>query len=178
MSDCYFKKELTEEGIELDFKVIDSRMHDLEKIIGFKFRNIRNLANAMCSIIKERPDAGKNAQEYYNSALATVGDSVIKTILSSQLFKEGLYMGEITKKKSDMENNDRFFDLSDRHDLYKYSFNRKCFFEDAPQNERLPNSKHNAFFEAIAGAIFFDSDSINAGNGCFQSSTRNSCEFV
>ncbi len=157
MSDCYFKKELTEEGIELDFKLIDSRMHELEEKIGFRFKDIRNLANAMCSIQVSRPGAGENSKEYYNSALATVGDCVIKSILADALFRKGLYMVDITQTKSELESNDHFYNISNEYELYRYSFNRTHFYDDAPGHERLPNSKHNAFFEAIAGAVFYDS---------------------
>ena len=132
-------------------------MHNLEKIIGFRFKDIRNLANAMCSIQVFRPGAGENSREYYNSTLATVGDSVIKSILADALFRKGLYMGEITQIKSSLESNDYFYKLSNDYGLYRYSFNRKYFYDDAPGHEKLPNSKHNAFFEATVGAVFYDS---------------------
>ena len=66
-------------------------------------------------------------------------------------------MGEITQIKSQLESNDYFFRISNDYELYRYSFNRTYFYDDAPNHERLPNSKHNAFFEAIVGAVFYDS---------------------
>ena len=157
MSDCFFQTELSEWGIRIDPQLIEKRMHELEGIIRFEFRDIRNLANAMCCIKIDRPDAGKNSKDYYNDSLATVGDAVIKTILSDALFKKGQFKGDITTHKSMLEDNDTFYDLSNDLGIYRYSFNRDYFYSDAPGNIRLPNSKHNQYFEAIAGAIFYDS---------------------
>lgn len=157
MSDCFFKKELTEYSIIIDFGLIEKKMHELEKIIHFQFENINNLANAMCSIKIDRPGAGKNSKDYYNDSLATVGDCVIKTVLSDALFRKGFFKGDITTYKSTLEDNDTFYDRSTALGLYKYAFNRECFFCDTQDNSKLPNSKHNQYFEAIAGAIYYDS---------------------
>ena len=47
MSDCRFNAEL-EDCIHLDMEKVDARMHELEEILGYRFRDIRNLADAMC----------------------------------------------------------------------------------------------------------------------------------
>ena len=158
MSDCYFRKELTEMGINIDLDLIDSRMHELEAIIGFRFRDIRNLADAMCVVKITRKNAGRNSKEYYNNVLATVGDSVLKLVLSDSLFRKGLHMGELTEYKSCLESNDRLYSISEEKGIYRYAFNEAHFFrEDAPDHEKLPDSKHNQYFEAIVGAVYYDS---------------------
>ena len=156
MSDCPFHKELTEYNLNLD--VIDARMHELESALGYTFKDIRNLANAMCGIKIFRPGSGTNAKDYYNSSLATVGDSILSAILSEELFRRGLYMGEITQMKSSMEQNDTLLNISDKMDLKRYVFNVHGFFPDLPTQDRPPYAKHNQYLEAIIGAVFFDSD--------------------
>ena len=131
MSDCPFHKELTEYNLNLD--VIDARMHELESALGYKFRNIRNLANAMCGIKIFRPGSGTNAKDYYNSSLATVGDSILSAILSEELFRRSLYMGEITSIKISMEKNDTLLNLSEKLNLSRYVFNN-----DFPTSTTIP----------------------------------------
>ena len=157
MSDCRFLAEL-EDCIHLDMEKVDARMHELEEILGYRFRDIRNLADAMCGMKIPRPHAGSNAKDLYNDSLATVGDAVIKLVLSERLFRRGCYKGDITQIKSLVEKNDTLFELSNSIGLRDYVFNENWFYPDAPKENRPAYAKHNQYFEAIVAAVFFDSD--------------------
>ena len=77
----------------MDFTYIDHEkvietMQKLEKHIGITFNDITWLVKAMnATSLPKRQNAGKNKRrDYTNSALATVGDAVLKTILSDHIF--------------------------------------------------------------------------------------------
>ncbi len=137
---------------------VDDRMHLLEDIIGYKFNDIRNLTNAMCGQKIFRDHSGVNSKDYYNDSLATVGDAILKAILSECLFKKGLYKGDITTIKQMLESNKKLLDMSNKFDLTNYVFNGNGFYNDVPVQDRAPYSKHNQYFEAIIGAVYFDSN--------------------
>ena len=156
MSDCYFRKELSD--YDLDLTAIDERMRGLEEKLGYRFRDIRNLTDAMCAIKLARPGSGINSKDYYNESLAVVGDSVLKTVLSDLLFKQGLYKGDLTEVKKGLEGNDALFGLSEVIDLRQYAFNEHGFYPELQTQNRPPYKGHNQYFEAIIGAVYYDSD--------------------
>lgn len=156
MSDCPFREEL--DRYNLDFESIDSKMHELESLLGYEYNDIRNLANAMCGIKLVREHAGGNSKDYYNDSLATVGDAIIKAILSEALFRRGLCKGEITILKSAMENNKTLLAISDRLELSDFVFNANGFYPDLQVQDRPPYAGHNQYFEAIVASVYFDSD--------------------
>ena len=153
MSDCFFREELSNDLLE---KVKD-KMHELEKVLNYTFSDIDNLSNAMCGKRIYRHNAGKNSKDHYNDALAVVGDAVIKTVLSEVLFKKGKYKGEITKIKEQLEKNEAIFNYSNKIGLKKFIFNNNGFYYDNPKQELTSYAKHNQYFEAIVGAVYFDS---------------------
>ena len=156
MSDCPFRKELSDYLLNLD--VIDDRMHELEPILGYRFRDIRNLSNAMCAIKLDRPDSGDNSKDYYNDSLAVVGDCVLKTVLSEELFRRGLFKGDLTEIKKMLEGNKALLEMSDKMGLSAFAYNEHGFYPNLESQDRPPYSKHNQYLEAIIGSVFFDSD--------------------
>ena len=154
MSDCSFKEKLPDNLLE----TVKEKMHELEKILNYTFNDINNLSNAMCGTSIYREQAGENSKDYYNDSLAVVGDAIIKTVLSESLFKRGLFKGEITIIKEQLEKNDSLFNYSNKINLKNYVFNNHGFYFDTEIQERAPYSKHNQYFEAIVGAVYFDSD--------------------
>ena len=86
-----------------EIRIIEE-MQKLEKHIGIKFNDINWLFKAMeATPLPKRQDAGKNKRrDYTNSALATVGDAILKTILSDHIFLNGgndIRKEDITKKE-------------------------------------------------------------------------------
>lgn len=50
---------------------------------------------------------GKNHSEYTNDGLATIGDTVLKSVIADYLYRKGITTkGEITRIKSKLENNE------------------------------------------------------------------------
>ena len=159
MSDCYFRKELSEMNITIPFEKIYDKMHELEKIIDYEFKDINNLANAMCAINLGNK---KNNPDYYASALATVGDAVIKTILADELYKAGFDKGIITQEKSNIEKTKFFVDnFVNPMGIFNFGYNEKWFYPEVVNNKQLQHEqvahpKHDFYFEAIVGAIYYD----------------------
>ncbi len=131
------------------------QMHELEKVICFRFRRIGNLADAMCVNRLDEQNSKKN--NYSNSSMATLGDTVLKFLITEKLFHEGMNKGEITGRKQPMESNGRFRSIVEGMRIYKFAFNDCYFFDEAPAHKRLPGGEHDDYLEAIVAAVYLDS---------------------
>ena len=144
---------------------IIEKMHELERELGLSFKEIQWLAIAMNSTrLPKLSGDGKNKKpDCNNTALATVGDAVLKAILSDFLFlcftseNKMARMGEITHAKERLENNQVLYEVMGRYDLKKYTYNDYAFYTDPQKDhERVGDSKHNQYVEAIIAAIYYD----------------------
>ncbi len=141
-------------GIKIDFDVIQNRMFELQDHLGYRFQNIWYLADAMCAI---NLNTGKKKPDYHNSALATLGDTVYKMLITEHLYNKGFKKGDISKRKESMESNDAQVALVKKYGISDFAFNRNNFaMDNPPENEQLPNNGHDLYFEAIVGAIYLD----------------------
>ena len=142
-------------------KVIDA-MRELEKHIGVTFNDIIWLVKAMnATPLQKRENAGKNKRrDYTNSALATVGDAILKAILSDVIFSNGkndIRKEEITKQREKIENNDILFTVMGLANLKQFTYNEYGFYGDfLPNHESVSDCKHNQYIEAIIAAIYYD----------------------
>lgn len=143
----------------MDQERIYKEMHELEGIIGYTFNNIQHLADAMNATKLKNDNAGRNNDEHYNHALATVGDALLKSIIAEYFFQNGNNRGEISTKKSQLENNDKLFQIANDTRIVDYAYHETHFLKDnPPQNQKVSNSKHNQYIEAIIAAILHDSN--------------------
>ena len=132
------------------------KMKELADLIGYEYDNVEHLSNAMhCQIVHKQTD-GKNRKNYTNDSYATLGDALLKLILTEYLFDRGYDKGEITIRKQNLENNNTLFDLCNDCGIYKYAYNDFCFSTSAPLENRVYNSKHDIYIEAIIAAIYKD----------------------
>ncbi len=145
---------------KMDLKRIEAEMHKFEKIIGYTFKDINNLAFAMRSSRIHIDGEGEDHKEYSNEGLATVGDTILKFVISDNLYQKGITTkSAITDTKKDIESNDTMHRLMLGENWIKYSYNDLYFLMDnPPQHEQVVNKKHNAYLEAIVAAIYYDSN--------------------
>ena len=142
-------------------KRIIEKMQQLQNHLKISFDDIEWLAKAMnSSPLPKLPGDGKHKNaDCKNTALATVGDAILKAILSDYFFSSNCEArkGEITKNKEKLENNDVLYEVMERFDLKQYTYNDYAFFTD-PQEEhqKVGDSKHNQYIEAIVAAIYYD----------------------
>ena len=93
-----------------------------------------------------------------NTALATVGDAILKAILSDYFFSSNCEArkGEITKNKEKLENNNVVYEVMERFDLKQYTYNDYAFSTDPQKDhQKVGDSKHNQYIEAIVAAIYY-----------------------
>jgi len=146
----------------IDHEKVIETMQKLEKHIGITFNDITWLVKAMnATSLPKRQNAGKNKRrDYTNSALATVGDAILKTILSDHIFVNGgndIRKEDITKQREDLENNDILFAVMVLADLKKFTYNEYGFYNDfLESHESVSDCKHNQYIEAIVAAIYYD----------------------
>ena len=136
------------------------KMIELQGKIKYQFSDITLLANAMRSEKIDVPDEGKNHKEYTNEGLATVGDAVLKAVIADHFYKSGVKTkGEITTKKSELENNDVMHKIIIKYGLIDYAYNDKHFHSDdnIGDHEKVADSQHDPYIEALVGAIYYDS---------------------
>ncbi len=153
----------------MERKYIEDKMHELEKIINYKFNNINLLCEAMNATKIKYENAGKNNDTYVNDGLALVGDTILKFVLSDKIFSEETKIkGEITKSKEKLENNYNLYNVSKClgviYYLYNVSNEKIHFYGDknVPEHETVCCGKHDASIEAIIAAIYYDSSFDNA----------------
>ena len=84
----------------MEQKYIEDKMHELEKIINYKFNDI----NLLCEALKAKKIVdivfkSKNHKEYSNDKLALVGDTILKFVLAEYLYKD-----QSLKTKEDITN--------------------------------------------------------------------------
>ena len=97
----------------------------------------------------------KGKKDYYNSSLATLGDAVLKLILTEKFYDEGKTKGEITDKRIKEEKNETLVKIRNKYELLKYAYNENFFYNDVKgKHEKLPNSGHDLYVEALFGAVF------------------------
>lgn len=141
---------------------VKNEMHELEEKIKYDFTDISWLSKAMGSIKIEVPNQGKNASEYGNEALATVGDSLLKFVLADYLYgtENITTKGELTSTKSKLENNTIMHNIMLEENLIAYAYNSLHFYKDKdiPEHEKVVCNEHEPYIEAIVAAVYYDSD--------------------
>jgi len=145
----------------MEKKRIEREMRELELKLHYHFNDISWLAKAMGSIKIEVIGRGKNGSEYSNEGLATVGDTILKSVIADKLYRDGIRTkGEITVKKSDLENNSAMHRMMLSEGLIDYSYNELHFYKDPqiPDHEKVVCKEHDPYVEAIVGAVFYDSN--------------------
>lgn len=108
-----------------------------------------------CQIIHKIGD-GKNRKNYTNDRYATLGDTILKFILTEYLFDKGYDKAEITLKKQRLEDNSTLFDLCNNSGIFRYAYNDLYFSENAPPENRVYHASHDVYIEAIIAAIYQD----------------------
>ena len=145
----------------MDKKRIEKEMRELELKLHYHFNDVSWLSKAMGSIKIEVPGQGKNGSEYSNEGLATVGDTILKSVIADKLYREVIRTkGEITTRKSDLENNAAMHRMMLNEGLINYSYNDLHFFKDPniPDHEKVVCKEHDPYVEAIVGAVYYDSN--------------------
>ena len=131
---------------------IESEMAELAKLISYPSEDIDRLAIAM----KATPEG---EDQFCLSGYETIGDAMLKGIISEYLFDQGKTSKvEITKAKQLIEANDSYHKVTLATGIWKYAYNDKCIAKDnPPDHKKLPNSEHDPYIERIAAAIYFQS---------------------
>ena len=140
----------------MEDKIIIPKMYELATLIDYEVSDISLLKQAMhCQIIHKSGD-GKNRKNYTNDSLATLGDAVLKLILTEYLFDKGYDKAKITKEKEKIETGSTLFDLCNKSKIIKYAYNDTNFFDNAQQNNQVAHPEHDPYIEAIIAAIYKD----------------------
>lgn len=138
----------------MEKKRIIEKMKQLAELIHYDPGDITHLANAM--YVKELDNGNTSNKEYYNGSLATLGDTVLKMIITEKLYHEGKDRGDITITKSDIEKNAALHLKTLKYNIQSFAYNDQYFFDEAPKHLQLPNPGHDIYIEAIIGAIYLD----------------------
>ncbi|MDE6274304.1 MAG: hypothetical protein K2L87_04575 [Clostridiales bacterium] len=137
-------------------EIIIPKMLELSKLINYEPTDISFIQKAMyCQIIHKVGD-GKNRKNYTNDSYATLGDAILKFILTEYLFDRGYDKAEITEWKKSLESNSTLFDLCNSSGIFRYAYNDLYFSENAPLENQVYHAKHDVYIEAITAAIYKD----------------------
>lgn len=142
----------------MEKECIENKMHKLENILEYEFKDINNLAKAMNSE-ELKGIKVKNKKDYMNSALATVGDAVLDLVVCDKYYNDGMTKDEISVKKHTLCDNNLLYNIltDEKYDIINYSYNNNGFYDKTDNDCHVPHSKnHTTYIEAICGAIFYD----------------------
>jgi hypothetical protein len=132
---------------------IDPVPGEQEKLIGYTFRNKKILAEATTrrAYINENPSQDEECMD----PLATLGDSVLDTIVVLQLYEEGYRnKGELTQNKIDQVKREKTQAFAKKLRLHDFVLWGKG---ELKQKESMMSVKAlDAVTEALIGAIFLD----------------------
>ena len=136
----------------LDKISIRKNAQNLALKLKFEIDDISYLCEALyCQKIPATED------KYTNSAIALVGDNVLKLSLSHKFYMQTPDKQVIDDEKKKYENNEKLKEICDKLEIYKYAFNDENFYaEDLPDHKKLPRPKHDPYVEAVIGAIYLD----------------------
>ena len=127
-------------------------LSDLEKIIGYRFTDLRLLQKALIhsSFAFEQSQIGKN-----NETLEFLGDAVLDLVVGHLLFKKYRTMreGELTRLRAALVNETHLAEMARKLKLGEYLSLGKG--EEASQG-RNKSSILSCAFEAVMGAVFED----------------------
>lgn len=129
---------------------IRTRMKELAQLLDYKYHDLSHLSSAMYCQVEEKYN------DYKNDAMATLGDAVLKLVLTEYLFDLGLDKNEITEKKQLLESNAALKHMTDKTEMYRFAYNDDYFYDDAPRHKRLPYDDHDIYLEATVAAIYKD----------------------
>jgi ribonuclease-3 len=129
-------------------KETEDKIFELARKIEYEFKNIKYLKEAMNTNKINQPNDGKNRNNHSNEALSTVGDALLKFIISDKLYKEGNDKGTITVERIKLEKNETLCKVCDNLTIYDYAYNDNGF--------ENPHRKHDFYIEAIVAAIYYD----------------------
>ena len=131
---------------------IEFEMAGLAKLISYPSEDFDQLAIAM----RATPEGD---DQFYLSGYETIGDAMLKGIISEYLFERGkTSKAEITKTKQLIEVNDSYHKITLDTGIWKYAYNDEYFAKDnPPDHKKPPNSAHDPYIERIAAAIYFQS---------------------
>ena len=136
---------------------ITERMVEFNELIHAKFEDLKKLEDAMHAE-KLPEEKGKNT--YTNSALATLGDALLKFVLLDLLYRDDAKATaqKLTDDKKELENNHVMHDLLEKEGWINYAYNDKHFYNDEniPDHEKVSFNKHTMYLEAIMGAKYLD----------------------
>ena len=147
----------------MEQKYLEDKMHELEKIINYRFNDINLLCEAMNATKIKYENAGKNNETYVNEGLALVGDTILKFVLTDKIFTEETKIkGEITKSKEQLENNKVLYKIFVEENWRRFAYNDDNFYDESPKDNKVSCKQHNQYIEAIIAAIYYDSSFDNA----------------
>ena len=131
---------------------IEFEMAGLAKLISYPSEDVGKLAIAM----RATPEGD---DQFCLSGYETIGDAMLKGIISVYLFDQGkTSKAEITKAKQLIEANDSYHKVTLATGIWKYAYNDEYFAKDnPPDHKKPPNSAHDPYIERIAAAIYFQS---------------------
>jgi len=76
------------------------KMQNLAKLIKYSYNDLSYLSKAMYCQITHNDNDGKNRKNYTNDSFATLGDAILKFILTEYLFDKGYDKAAISKKSN------------------------------------------------------------------------------
>ena len=140
--------------------IIFEKMHELEKLINYKFKKISLLADAMKSPRLSLNDDRKKNSELNNDALAMLGDNTFKMIINDLLFDKDIeFKSSTSANRKKLESRSVMHAVIMNEGIINYAYDDNYFYIDEEvKKEKLKKNLYDFYLVAIVGAIYLDSN--------------------
>ena len=136
---------------------ITERMIELAELIGYEYKDIDWLAKAMyCKVVGHKKGGGRNRDNYSNGRMAALGNSVLKMIVSEELFDRDLSLSEVDNHKNRPQDYEALFHLDWENKIYRFAYDDVGDYYDLIGGVHPPLPAHDLYIEAIVAAVYKD----------------------
>lgn len=136
---------------------ITERMIELAELIGYEYNDISWLAKAMyCKVVGHKKGGGQNRDNYSNGQMAALGNSVLKMIVSEELFDKNLSLAEVDDHKNRPQDYEPLFRLDWENKIYRFAYDDIGDYYELVGGVHPPLPAHDLYIESIVAAVYKD----------------------
>ena len=140
------------------YEEIERRTRELAERIHYPCDKLPYLIVALCRTKLPKGEGDGKGKNYVNDAMATLGDAVLKLVLTEKHFLDGMDKSQITDQRIKQECNNRLYGIAARQGWLDYLYHETHFYRAAPKNYAVSAGKHDSCVEAMICAFYLSSD--------------------
>ncbi|MBQ9796656.1 MAG: hypothetical protein IJW50_02930 [Clostridia bacterium] len=144
------------------YEEIERRTRELAERIHYPCDKLPYLIVAFCRTKLSEGEGDGKGKNYVNDAMATLGDAVLRLVLTEKHFLDGMDKSQITNQRIKQECNNCLYGIAERQGWIDCLYHETHFYGAAPKNNAVSAGKHDSCVEAMICAFYLSGDFIGA----------------